>query len=34
VVYVGMIPRFAVDPDGSAMHDDALFYKDVGAAAS
>lgn len=33
-VYVGMIPRFAVDPDGSAMHDDALFYKDVGAAAS
>jgi acetyltransferase len=33
-VYVGMIPRFAVDPDGSAMHDDVLFYKETGATAS
>jgi GNAT superfamily N-acetyltransferase len=32
--YVGMIPRFAVDPDGAAMHDDVLFYKEIGAAAS
>lgn len=31
-VYVGMIPRFAVDPDGAALHDDALFYKEIGAA--
>ena len=32
--YVGMIPRFAVDPDGAALHDDVLFYKEIGAAAS
>lgn len=29
-IYVGMIPRFALDPDGSAMHDDVLFYKEIG----
>ena len=33
-VYVGMIPRFAVDPDGAALHDDVLFYKEIGAVAS
>lgn len=32
--YVGMIPRFAVDPDGAALHDDVLFYKEIGVAAS
>lgn len=28
--YVGMIPRFALDPDGKGMHDDVLFYKELG----
>lgn len=27
--FVGTIPRFALDPDGRALHDDAIFYKDL-----
>jgi GNAT superfamily N-acetyltransferase len=29
-VHVGTIPRFAVDPDGRALHDDVIFYKELG----
>lgn len=28
--YVGMIPNFAVDPDGVTYHDDVIFYKELG----
>jgi GNAT superfamily N-acetyltransferase len=27
--YVGTIPRFAVDPDGTTLHDDVIFYKEL-----
>ncbi len=27
---VGTIPHFALDPDGKAMHDDIIFYKEIG----
>lgn len=27
--FVGTIPRFALDPDGRALHDDVIFYKDL-----
>lgn len=26
----GIIPRFAVDPDGKALHDTVIFYKELG----
>jgi hypothetical protein len=26
---VGTIPRFALDPDGKAMHHDIIFYKEI-----
>lgn len=29
-VVVGTIPRFAVDPDGTTLHDAILFYKELG----
>jgi GNAT superfamily N-acetyltransferase len=28
---VGTIPRFALDPDGKALHDDVIFYKELSA---
>jgi GNAT superfamily N-acetyltransferase len=28
-VYVGTIPRFALDPDRAALHDDVIFYKEL-----
>lgn len=28
--YAGMIPGFAFDPDGAALHDDVIFYKHLG----
>ena len=28
-IYVGTIPRFAVDPDGATPHDDLIFYKEL-----
>jgi GNAT superfamily N-acetyltransferase len=27
--YVGAIPRYAVDPDGAALHDTVIFYKEI-----
>ena len=29
--YVGTIPDFAFDPDGTTPHDDVIFYKDLNA---
>ena len=28
-IHAGTIPRFAVDPDGKAMHDAVIFYKEL-----
>jgi GNAT superfamily N-acetyltransferase len=28
-IYVGTIPRFAFDPDGTTPHDDVIFYKEL-----
>jgi len=27
---VGVIPRFALDPDGKALHDTVIYYKEIG----
>jgi ribosomal protein S18 acetylase RimI-like enzyme len=28
-VHAGTIPRYAVDPDGRALHDTVIFYKEL-----
>ncbi len=32
--YVGTIPRFAYDPDGRALHDDVIFFKEIAGSGS